>query len=102
MDKAAIASAALLVVHLIFQIPAASAQTSPANAGMATGDVWPSREEPIYVPQRALELPGPLAPSDREVATGDDWPSRTNEIHVPQEAQAPSTADRQGSLRTSR
>jgi hypothetical protein len=54
MYKGSAASAALLVVHLIFQISAASAQTSPGNVGLATGDVWPSRAKEIYVPRGAL------------------------------------------------
>jgi hypothetical protein len=102
MYKGSVASAALLAIHLIFQISAASAQTSPGNVGMASGDVWSSREEPIYVPQEALELPDPGAPSDLEVATGDVWPSRAKEIHVPRGALAPSIVDGQASRRTSR
>ena len=46
MYRGSVASAALLVLYLIFQISAAPAQTSPASSGMATGDVWSSREEP--------------------------------------------------------
>jgi len=102
MYRGSVASAALLVLYLIFQISAAPAQTSPASSGMATGDVWSSREEPVYVPQRALELPGPLAPSNLDVATGDDWPSRMKESRAPREVPAPNIADRQGGRRTSR
>jgi hypothetical protein len=45
---------ALIVVYLIFPIPAANAQIE------ATGDVWSSREEPVYVPQRLWSCQMPL------------------------------------------
>jgi hypothetical protein len=73
MSKSPVALFALFLVSLC----PASAQTG-SNAGIATGDVWPSREQHIYVPREALELPNPPQPGDLEIATGDVWHSRNN------------------------
>ena len=54
MNRYSPALAALFVVLLIFPISAASAQIAPGDVEMPTGDVWPSREERIYIPQNAL------------------------------------------------
>jgi hypothetical protein len=97
MDKCSLSLAALIVVHLICPISAATAQTE-----MATGDVWPSREDRVYVPQEALELPDTIAPGDMDIATGDVWPSRKKQIQVPQEALVPNDVDGQTSARTNR
>jgi hypothetical protein len=97
MCKRSVALAALIAVHLILPISAASAQ-----AEMATGDVWSSREDRVYVPQEALELPDPIAPDDIEIATGDVWPLRNKQIQVPQEALVPNNVDDQASVGTSR
>jgi hypothetical protein len=37
-----------------------SAAAPIASNNMATGDVWPSWEELVYVPREALELPDPF------------------------------------------
>jgi hypothetical protein len=97
MYKCSVGLAALIVVHLIFPISAATAQTE-----MATGDAWPSREDRVYVPQEALELPDTIAPGDLEIATGDVWPSRKKQIQIPQEALVPNNVDDQASVRTNR
>ena len=86
---------ALIVVYLIFPIPAANAQIE------ATGDVWSSREERVYIPQEALELPDAIAPGDIEMATGDVWPSRKKQMQIPQEALVPNNLDNQAA-RTNR
>ncbi len=99
MYKCSVAPAALL---LIFLISAARAQIAPSANEMATGDIWPSREELIYVPQEALELPNPVSPGDIEMATGDVWPSRKNPIYTPQEALVPNNVDDQATGRTNR
>jgi hypothetical protein len=61
MHRYFVALAALFVVRLIFPIPSAWAQIAPGEAQIApsdvetpTGDVWPSREERIYIPQNPL------------------------------------------------
>jgi hypothetical protein len=97
MNKCSVGLAALVVVCLIFPISAATAQSE-----IPTGDVWPSREDRIYVPQEALELPDPIAPGDTEIATGDVWPSRKKQIQIPQEALVPNNVDDQASVRTNR
>ena len=97
MYKCSVALTALIVVHLIFPIPAANAQVD-----MATGDVWSSREERVYVPQEALELPVAIAPGDIEMATGDVWPSRKKQMQIPQEALVPNNLDNQASAGTNR
>ena len=86
---------ALIVVYLIFPIPAANAQIE------AKGDVWSSREERVYIPQEALELPDAIAPGDIEMATGDVWPSRKKQMQIPQEALVPNNLDNQAA-RTNR
>jgi len=54
MNRYSAALAALLVVRLILPISAAFAQIAPGDVEMPTGDVWPSREERVYIPQNAL------------------------------------------------
>jgi len=54
MNRYSAALAALFVVRLILPISAASAQIAPGDVEMPTGDVWPSREERVYIPQNAL------------------------------------------------
>jgi hypothetical protein len=83
----------VFAVHLIFLISAARAQTAPDGAEMATGDVWISRGEHIYVPREALELPKTISPGDLEMATGDVWLPRKKLTETPQEASAPDTVD---------
>jgi hypothetical protein len=65
MNKCSVGLAALPVVYLIFPISAATAQSE-----IPTGDVWPSREDRVYVPREALELPDTIAPGDAEIAPG--------------------------------
>jgi hypothetical protein len=54
MNRYSAALAALFVVRLILPISAASAQIAPGDVEMPTGDVWPSREERVHIPQNAL------------------------------------------------
>ena len=54
MCRYLVALAALFVACLILPISIASAQVAPGDTEMPTGDVWPSREEPIYIQQKAL------------------------------------------------
>lgn len=54
MCRYLVALGALFVACLILSISIASAQVAPGDAKMPTGDVWPSREERIYIPQKAL------------------------------------------------
>jgi hypothetical protein len=54
MNRYSAALAALFVVCLILPISAASAQIAPGDVEMPTGDVWPSREERVYIPRNAL------------------------------------------------
>jgi hypothetical protein len=90
-----VALAALLAVHLIFSSSPAPAQTAPSGGTeMATGDVWISRGERIYVPREALELPRTLSPGDIEMATGDVWISRDKPIAAPQQVLAPDIVHR--------
>jgi hypothetical protein len=102
MYKCSVALAALLVVHPIFPICAARAQLAPGAIEMATGDVWPSREELIHVPQEALELPNPISPGDIDMATGDVLPARKKPIYTPREALVPNHMDDQASGPTNR
>jgi hypothetical protein len=97
MNKCSVGLAALPVVYLIFPISAATAQSE-----IPTGDVWSSREDRVYVPREALELPDTIAPGDAEIATGDVWPSRKKQIQIPQEALVPNNVDDQASVRTNR
>jgi hypothetical protein len=78
MSKTSVQVAALLVVSLIVPISNVSAQNPSGEVGIATGDVWPSREEYIYVPREALEWSNPGPQGELEMATGDVWPSRKN------------------------
>ena len=54
MYRYCVALAILSVVRLFFAISLASAQFAPSADEMPTGDVWPSREERIYIPKSAL------------------------------------------------
>ena len=54
MNRYSAALAPLLVVRLIFPISVAFSQIAPGDVEMPTGDVWPSREERVYIPQNAL------------------------------------------------
>ena len=78
MSKTSVQVAALLVIGLIFPIFSVSAQTASGEVGTATGDVWPYREEYIYIPREALEWSNPGPQRELEIATGDVWPSRKN------------------------
>jgi hypothetical protein len=69
MYKHSVALAALLAV---LPISGAFAQTAPNTVGKATGDAWPLREELIYVPREALELPITSEPVEIEIAIGDE------------------------------
>jgi hypothetical protein len=71
-----VASTSLVAVHLLLFVSIAPAQTVTGDDKVATGDVWSSREEPIYTPREALELPNAALLSDQDVVTGDVWPSR--------------------------
>jgi hypothetical protein len=68
-------AAIVCLVCLILPAFGTNAQTVPNRPEMATGDVWPSREEPVYVPREALELPTAADTGEREMATGDVWPA---------------------------
>ena len=80
MHAQCVAMVVVLAAHLI-AIPGASAQPAPTRP-TAIGDIWSSREEPIYVPREALEMPNVIAPGDTEMATGDVWPSLKGQSHV--------------------
>jgi hypothetical protein len=54
MNRYFVALAVLFVVRVIFPISVASAQIAPGDVEIPTGDVWPSREERIYIPRNAL------------------------------------------------
>ena len=97
MGKCSVGLAALIAVHLIFPTSAATAQTE-----IATGDVWSSRKDRVYIPQEALELPDTIGPGDIEIATGDVWQSRKKRVQIPQEALVPNNVDDQASVRTNR
>jgi hypothetical protein len=90
------AMAALLAAHLM-AIPGATAQPAPADPMIATGDVWPTREEPTYVPREALELPKAITPSEMEMATGDIWPSRRGQSNNSQDGLTPTAEKDQAS-----
>jgi hypothetical protein len=53
MNRYFVALAVLFVVRVIFPISVASAQIAPEDVEIPTGDVWPSREERIYIPRDA-------------------------------------------------
>ena len=72
MHLSSLALTALLPIQL-FLPTSAPAQT--ASNEMATGDVWPSQEELIYLPREALEVPDAVSLGDIKIATGDVWPS---------------------------
>jgi hypothetical protein len=67
----------------------ARAQTGPNTFDKAIGDVWSSREELVYVPREALELPDAVEPGDVEIATGDVLPTPKSGYPLPQQAFAP-------------
>jgi hypothetical protein len=91
-----VAMAALfLVACLILPIPGSLAQVGPITTEMATGDVWSSREELVYVPREALELPEPVSPADVELATGDVWATPKSRDRLVQESGAPKIAQEQ-------
>jgi hypothetical protein len=82
MNRYSAALAALFAVRLILPISAGSAQIAPGDVEMPTGDVWPSREERIYIPQNALvpnrvngEAKDP-APSDPATPKAKNTPSQ--------------------------
>jgi hypothetical protein len=79
--------AALFLVCLT--LPGALAQAGPNTTEMATGDVWSSREELVYVPREALELPDAASPADIEPATGDVWATPKSRDRLAQESGAP-------------
>jgi hypothetical protein len=81
--------AALFFVCLTLPIPGALAQAGPNTIEMATGDVWSSREELVYVPREALELPDAVPPADVELATGDVWATPKSRDRLAQESLAP-------------
>jgi hypothetical protein len=85
-----VAMAALfLVACLILPIPGSLAQVGPNTTEMATGDVWSSREELVYVPREALELPEAVSPADVELATGDVWATPKSRDRLAKEPLAP-------------
>ena len=71
MCRYLVALAALFVACLILPIPIASAQVAPGDTEMPTGDVWPSREERIYIPQKAL-MPNRVDDETNAPASGDE------------------------------
>jgi hypothetical protein len=81
-----VASTSLIAVHLLLFVSVAPAQTVTGDDKMATGDVWSSREEPIYTPR---ELPNAALLSDLDAATGDVWPSRKGQSRIPEKGLAP-------------
>jgi hypothetical protein len=81
--------AALFLVCLTLPIPGALAQAGPNTTEMATGDVWSSREELVYVPRQALELPEAVSPADVELTTGDVWATPNSRDRLAQESGAP-------------
>jgi hypothetical protein len=87
--------AALFLACLTLPIPGALAQTGPNTTEMATGDVWSSREELVYVPRQALELPDAVSPADIEPATGDVWATPKRRDRFAQEPGAPKIAQEQ-------
>jgi hypothetical protein len=87
--------AALFLVCLILPIPGSLAQVGPNTNEMATGDVWFSQEELVYVPREALELPDPVSPADVELATGDVWTTPKSRDRLTQESGAPKIAQEQ-------
>jgi hypothetical protein len=74
-------------MHLV--ILAALFLAGPNTTEMATGDVWSSREELVYVPREALELPDAASPADIEPATGDVWATPKSRDRLAQESGAP-------------
>jgi hypothetical protein len=70
----------------------AFAQTAREAVAMPTGDVWALREEYLYMPREAVELPQEHTRS--EMATGDLWALKGQ--------QAPRTVDDQVQGRSTR
>jgi hypothetical protein len=87
--------AALFLASLILPTPGSLAQVRPNTIEMATGDVWSSREELVYVPREALELPDAVSPADVELATGDVWATPKSRDRLVQESGAPKIAQEQ-------
>jgi hypothetical protein len=79
--------AALFFACLTLPISGALAQIGPTE--MATGDVWSSREELVYVPREALELPDAVSPADVGLATGDVWATPKSRDRLAEESLAP-------------
>jgi hypothetical protein len=88
MYQSSAAFAALLSIQLNLPI-SAPAQSGPTAIEIATGDVWSSREELVYVPREALELPSSVEPGDLEWATGDVLPTSKRRPPLPQQALVP-------------
>ena len=87
-----------LPVLLVSLQPAAFAQTAREAVAMPTGDVWALREEYIYMPREAIELPGEHARPD--MATGDLWALKVKQSAT--SASAPRTVDDQVQGRSTR
>jgi hypothetical protein len=94
--------AALLLACLTLPIPGALAQIGPSTTEMATGDVWSSREELVYVPREALELPDAVSSTDVELATGDVWATPKSRDRLAQEPLAPKIVQDQTSDQANR
>jgi hypothetical protein len=90
-----VSTAALFLACLILPTPGSLAQVGPNTNEMATGDVWSSREELVYVPREALELPDAVSPADVELATGDVWATPKSRDRLAQESGAPKIAQEQ-------
>jgi hypothetical protein len=100
MTRHSVALAALSAAHLIFPISGVFAQTAPNT--VVTGDAWPSREELIYIPREALELPNPSELDEIEIVTGDDWPSRRKQNDIRKQTLTPNLVEGQALGRTHR
>src|ERR1700730_764199 len=88
MNTYSAALAALFVVRLIFPISAASAQLAPGEVEMPTGDVWPSREERIYIPQNAL-VPNRVDGKANDPASSDPVTPKAN--NTPSQGPSPAS-----------
>jgi hypothetical protein len=95
MNRYFAALAALFVVRLILPISAASAQIALGDVEMPTGDVWPSQEQRIYIPQNALVPNGvdgeANVPPSPEAATPKS--KNTSSQHPPNNAVSPPRTD---------
>jgi hypothetical protein len=92
--------AALLLACLTLPMSSAFAQIGPTE--MATGDVWSSREELVYIPREALELPQAVSPADVELATGDVWATPQSGNRLAEESLAPKIVQDQTSEQANR